>query len=85
MVAWQFNITVPANPFVPTTLIVPVPDVPCVTAIEVVPPEPGPNGGVVTVNAIVVFALSEPEVPVMVTVAGLEVTAAEVLAVRVST
>jgi hypothetical protein len=39
----------------------------------------------VTVTATAVIALNDPEVPAMVTVAGLEVTAAEELAESVST
>lgn len=42
-------------------------------------------GASVTETATVVVAVNEPEVPLMVTVTGLEVTAAEALAVRVST
>jgi hypothetical protein len=41
-------------------------------------------GGTVTVSATVVVAVNEPDVPVIVTVAGLEVTAAVELAVKVS-
>jgi hypothetical protein len=37
------------------------------------------------VSATVVFSISDPDVPVMVIVAGVESTAAEELAVRVST
>ena len=36
----QLRSTVPANPFVPTTLIVAVPELPRVRVIVVVPPEP---------------------------------------------
>jgi len=39
----------------------------------------------VTVTATAVIALNDPEVPAMVTVAGLEVTVADELAERVST
>jgi hypothetical protein len=42
-------------------------------------------GASVTETATVVVAVNEPEVPLMVTVTGLDVTAAEALAVRVST
>ncbi len=46
----------------------------------------GPKpGSFVIVSATVVVAVSDPDVPVMVTVAGVERTAAEVLAVRVRT
>lgn len=84
----QVRVTVPANPFVPTTLIVPVFPVvaPGLRVMEVVPPVPAVKlGSAVMVSATLVFALNVPEVPVTVTVTGVEVTVAEVLAVRVST
>jgi len=88
VVTLQVRFTVPLNPFVPATLIVPVFPVvvPGVTVKDVVPPDPGAKpGSGVTLTSTVVVALSEPEVPVMVTVTALGVVAAEVLAVRVST
>lgn len=49
-------------------------------------PELGPKlGSLVMVSATVVVSVRLPDVPVMVTVAGLVVTAAEVLAVSVMT
>lgn len=88
VVTLQVRVTVPLNPFVPATLIVPVFPVvaPGVTVMDVVPPVPGAKvGSAVMLRLMVVFVLNNPEVPVMVTVTGLEVVAAEVLAVRVST
>lgn len=79
---------VPVNPFVPATLIVPVfPLVtPGATVIEVVPPLPAVKlGSAVIVSAMFVFAVSVPEVPVTVTVTGLEVTAVDALAAMVTT
>ena len=84
----QLRLTVPLNPFVPTTLIVPVfPLVaPALIVREVLPPPPAVNPGcAVIVRLMFVVAVSAPEVPVMVTLSGAEVTAAEVLAARVST
>jgi hypothetical protein len=84
----QVRFTVPAKPFVPATLIVPVFPVvaPGVSVIEVVPPLPAVKpGSAVMVNAMLVVSVNEPEVPVMVTVTGVAVTAAVLLAVRVST
>lgn len=84
----QLRVTVPLNPFVPTTLIVPVFPVvaPGVSVMEVVPLVPAAKlGSAVIVSAMLVVALNVPEVPVMVTVTGVNVTVAEVLAVRVST
>ncbi len=88
VVTLQVKFTIPLNPFVPVTLITPVFPVlvPAVIVKAVVPPPAGakPGGGVM-LRSKVVTALSVSEVPVMVTVAGLEVVAAELLAVRVST
>jgi hypothetical protein len=88
VVTLQVKSTIPLNPFVPATLIVPVfPEVvPGATVKEVVPPDPGakPGSGVM-LRSTPVVALSEPQVPVMVTVTAPEVVAAEVLAVSVST
>ena len=84
----QLSVTVPAKPFVPTTLIAPVFPVvaPGLRVMEVVPPLPAVKlGSAVMVNAMLVVALNVPEVPVIVTVTGVEVTVAELLAVRVST
>jgi hypothetical protein len=84
----QVRSTIPVNPFVPATLIVPVFPVvvPGVTVNDVVPPDPGAKpGSEVMLRFTVVVALSETEVPVMVTATALEVVAAEVLAVSVST
>lgn len=81
--------TVPLNPYVPTTLMVAVfPVVAPGETDKLWLPVPGlapKPGSFVIVSATVVFAVSDPEVPVMVTVTGLEVTAADVLTVRVST
>jgi hypothetical protein len=87
-VTLQVRSTIPLNPFVPATLIVPVFPVvvPGVTVKDVVPPDPGAKlSSAVMLRATVVVAIREPEVPLMVTVTGLEVVAAEVPAVRVST
>lgn len=84
----QLRATVPVNPFVPATLIVPVFPVvaPGASVIEVVPPVPGVKlGSAVMVSAMLVVALNAPEVPVIVTVTGVGVTVAEVLAASVST
>ena len=73
----QLRFTAPANPLVPTMLIVPVfPEVaPGVTEMEVVPPLPAVKLGCgVMVRETLVIALSVPEVPVTVTVTGEEVT-----------
>jgi hypothetical protein len=83
----QVRSTIPVNPFVPATLIVPVFPVvvPGVTVKDVVPPDPGATpGSAVMLKLTVVAALSALEVPMMVTVTALEVVAAEVLAVSVS-
>ena len=88
VVVLQARFTVPLNPLVPTTLIVPVFPVvaPCATVMEVVPPLPGikPDCAAMVKERLVVV-LSVPEVPVIVTVTEVDVTAAEVLAARVST
>lgn len=87
VVTLQVRSTIPLNPFVPATLIFPVFPVvvPGLTVKDVVPPDPGakPGSGVI-LRSTVVVALSEPEVPVIVTVTELEVVAAEVLAASVS-
>jgi hypothetical protein len=88
VVTRQVRSTIPLNPFVPATLIVAVFPVvePGVTVKDVAPPDPGARpGSEVTLRSTVVVALSEPEVPVMVTVTAPEVVAAELLAVSVST
>ena len=88
VVTVQVRLTIPLKPFVPATLTIPVFPVVVPGAIvkDVVPPDPGAKlGSGVTLTLIVVVALSEPEVPLMVTVAALDVIAADVLAVRVST
>lgn len=88
VVTLQVRVTVPLNPFVPATLMVPVFPVvaPGVTVMDVVPPDPGAKlGAAVTLRLTLVFALSEPEVPVIVTVTALEVVAADALALRVNT
>lgn len=81
------NATVSANPPTGATVIVLVPVPPWATETLVGEAERLKPGGsaVVTLSATVVVALSEAEVPLMVTVAGLDVTAAEELAVKVST
>ena len=88
VVTLQLRFTIPAKPFVPTMLIVPVFPVvdPGVIEIEVVPPLPGVKLGWAVIDSeIVVIALNAPEVPVMVTVTGAVVTTAEVVACSVST
>lgn len=89
VVTAQVRLTVPLNPFVSTTLIVPVFPVvaPGVSVMEVVPPVPAVKlCSAVMFSAMLVFAVNvPPEVPVMVTVTGAVVTVAEVAAVRVST
>jgi hypothetical protein len=88
VVTAHVRLTVPLNPFVPTTLIVAVFPVvaPGLSDIVVVPPLPAVKvGSAVIVNAMLVDALNALEAPVMVTVTGVEVMAAEVAAVRVST
>ena len=84
----QLRFTVPVKPFVPTTLIVPVfPAVaPAVSVIDVVPPLPAVKpSSAVMVSSMLVTPVNEPETPVMAIVTGVEVTVAELLAVRVST
>ena len=88
VVTLQVRSTIPLNPFVPATRIVPVfpAVVPGVTVKDVVPPDPGAKpGSAVMLRLTDVVALNEPEVPVMVTGTALEVIGAEVLAVSVST
>ena len=88
VVTLQVKFTFPLNPLVPATLIVPVFPVvaPGVIVKDVVPPDPGAKAGSgVMLRSTVVVALRAPEVPVMVTVAALDVVPAEMLAVRVST
>jgi hypothetical protein len=88
VVTAHVRFTVPLNPFVPTTLIVPVSPVvaPGVTVMEVAPPLPAVKlGSAVIVSAMLVFAVNVPEVPVTVTVTGLEVTAVNALAAMVTT
>lgn len=88
VVTAQDRFTVPLNPFVPTTLIVPVFPVvaPGVTVIDFVSSEPPVKlGCAVMLSATLVVAFNVPEVPVMVTVAGLDMTTDEVLAASVST
>ena len=88
VVTLQLRFTVPANPFVPAMLIVPVFPVVAPGAIdmEVVPPLPAVKLGCgVMEREMLVVVLSAPEVPVTVTITGVEVTGAEVLAVNVST
>jgi len=86
VVTLQLKLTVPLNPADPTTLTTPVLPVvaPGLTVMEVVPPAPAPKGGAATVNAMLVFALSVPEVPVMDIVTGVEVRAVELLAANVT-
>jgi hypothetical protein len=89
VVTLQLRFTVPANPFVPSMLIVPVFPVvaPGVTDMEVVPPLPTVKlGSGVMLRETLVVAPSVPEVPVTVTVTGVEVTSAEVrtASVRIS-
>src|ERR1700748_3564382 len=77
VVTLQVKFTVPVNPFVPTTLIVPVFPViaPDSSVMVVVPPRPAVKlGSAVIVSATLVMAPSDPELPVMVTVNGDEVT-----------
>jgi hypothetical protein len=87
VVTLQVRFTFPLNPFVPATLIVPVLPlvVPGVTVKDVVPPDPGAKlGSAVMLRLTVVVALNELLVPVMVTITGLEVVAAELVAASVS-
>ena len=77
VVTLQLRFTVPANPFVPAMLMVPVFPVIAPRAIdmEVVPPLPAVKLGCgVIVRETLVVALRVPEVPVTVTVTGVEVT-----------
>jgi len=77
VVTLQLRFTIPANPFVPTMLIVPVFPVvaPGEMEMEVVPPLPGVKLGCgVMDREMLVIALNAPEVPVTVTVTGVEVT-----------
>lgn len=88
VVTVHVKFTAPLNPFIPTTLMVPVFRVvaPGATVIEVVPPGPAVKvGSGVMLRAMLAVSVSEPDVPVMVTVTGLVVMAAEVLALKVST
>jgi hypothetical protein len=84
----QLKLTVPEKPLVPTTLIVPVFPVvaPGVSVMEVVSPVPAVKlGSALIVSEMLVVALKVLEVPVIVTVTGVGVTMAELLALRVST
>ena len=77
VVTEQVRLTVPANPFVPAMLIVPVFPVvaPGAIEMEVVPPLPAVKlGSCVMERDMLAVALSAPEVPVTVTVTGVEVT-----------
>jgi len=87
VVTLQVRSTIPLNPLVPATLMTPVFPVvlPGWTVKDPVPPDPGAKpGSEVMLRSMVVVAVSEPEVPVTVTVTALEVIAADVLAVSVS-
>lgn len=80
------NVTVPVNPPAGTIVISSDDEVlPWATDTLAEEAESVKLGGPVTVSATVVVSVSEPDVPVMVTVTGLDVAAAEELAVRVST
>lgn len=86
VVTLQLRVTTPLNPFVPTTLTVPVFPVvaPGVTVMGVVPPEtPVKLGSATILTAMLVLAIKPPEVPVTVTVTGVEVTCAELPAASV--
>jgi hypothetical protein len=77
VVTLQVKFTVPVNPLVPTTLIVPVFPVvaPDGSVMVVVPPLPAVKlGSAKIVSATLVVAPSDSELPVMVTVNGDEVT-----------
>ena len=77
VVTLQVRFTVPVNPLIPTTLMVLVFPVvaPDDSVMVVVPSLPAVKlGSAVMVRATLVVALSEPEVPVIVTVNGEEVT-----------
>jgi hypothetical protein len=72
----QVRLTVPLNPFLPTTLTVPVFPVfePGVTVIDVVPPVPAVKlGGGVMLSERLVVAARVPELAVMATVTGFDV------------
>jgi hypothetical protein len=83
----QVRFTVPVNPFDGVTVIATVFPVVAPGAMlrEDVPAAIAKVGAALTVSAMVVDGVCEPEVPVIVTVTGLDVTAAEALAVNVST
>jgi hypothetical protein len=88
VVTLQLRFTVPVNPFVPSILIVPEFPVvaPGVTDMEVVAPLPTVKlCNAVILRETLVVALKVPEVPVTVTVTGVEVTAAEVPTASVRT
>lgn len=88
VVTLHARLTLPLNPSMPITLIVPVFPVvaPGITVMDVVPPLPAVKlGGAVIVSAMLAEAVIVPDVPVMVTVTGLEVTAADAFAVKVTT
>lgn len=77
VVTLQVRFTVPANPFVPAILIVPVFPVvaPGEIEMDVVPPLPGVKLGCeVMEREMLVIAFKAPELPVTVTVTGVEVT-----------
>lgn len=78
-------VIVPLNPprAAMAIVLVPVPSIGTETLVGEA--ESVKLGGTVTVSAMVVVAVNEPDVPVMVTVTGLEEVAAEELAVSVST
>jgi hypothetical protein len=81
----QVRFTVPVNPFDGVTVIAtvfPVVAPGAMLSVEL-PPPTTKVGGAFTVSAMVVDAVNEPEVPVMVIVAG-PPTVAELVAVRVN-
>jgi hypothetical protein len=83
----QVRFTAPVNPLDGVTAMATVFPVvaPGSMLSEELPPPTTKVGAWVTVSAMVVDAVSEPEFPVIVTVTGLDVTSAAALAVKVNT
>jgi hypothetical protein len=79
------RVTAPVNPPTSVTVTVLVPVLPCTTGTLVGEAESVKPGAMLTVSLIVPVSVSEPEVPVMVTVTGLVVTVAVLEAVSVIT
>jgi hypothetical protein len=79
------RVTAPVNPPTSVTVTVLVPVLPCTTDTVVGAAESVKPGAMLTVSLTVLVSVSEPDIPVMVTVTGLVVTVAVLEAVSVIT